>query len=303
MENNLIFASFYVPSFTFQDVIYKNNSDLLLCHIYIINTNTDSKPNGPWNSLLLTWKIHGILCHKRSGNPASVLTHFKIFITKICMKVPGIWHKKLEQIWNLGPKTLRKPGVWYLEKCGNLGFIMTISGITEKPLLLWQYLVYLKSPFYYDSIWYVWKVPFTIRVSGISEKSLLLWVVYQSPFYYDSIWYISKVPFTMRVVFLKKSFLYSEKSHLLWQYLVYMKSPFYYNSIWYILKSPFYYDSIWYNWKSHLLWLIYLKSPIYYDSIWYIWKVIYYDSIWYIWKFPFTCTMIDIFEIFLLLWG
>ncbi len=29
--------------------------------------------------LEITWKIHGILCHKRSGNPTSVLTHFKIF--------------------------------------------------------------------------------------------------------------------------------------------------------------------------------------------------------------------------------
>ncbi len=36
---------------------------------------------------------NGILCHKRSGNPASVLTHFEIFITKICMKAPGIWHQ------------------------------------------------------------------------------------------------------------------------------------------------------------------------------------------------------------------
>ncbi len=42
----------------------------------------------------ITWKIQGILCHKRSGNPASVLAHFEIFITKICMKVPGIWHTK-----------------------------------------------------------------------------------------------------------------------------------------------------------------------------------------------------------------
>ncbi len=42
--------------------------------------------------LEITLKIHGILCHKRSGNPASVLTHFKIFITKFCMKVPVIWH-------------------------------------------------------------------------------------------------------------------------------------------------------------------------------------------------------------------
>ncbi len=66
--------------------------------------------------LEITWKIHGILCHKRSGNPASVLTHFKIFITKICTKVPGIWHKKT---LNLGPKTLRKPCIWYSEKSGN----------------------------------------------------------------------------------------------------------------------------------------------------------------------------------------
>ncbi len=46
-------CKFYVSSFTFQGVIYKNNSDLLLCHIYIINTNTDSKSNWPWISLIL----------------------------------------------------------------------------------------------------------------------------------------------------------------------------------------------------------------------------------------------------------
>ncbi len=62
--------------------------------------------------LEITWKIYGILCHKRSGNPASGLTHFEIFITEICLKVPGIWHKKtwknlefrtknLEKTWNL----------------------------------------------------------------------------------------------------------------------------------------------------------------------------------------------------------
>ncbi len=32
------------------------------------------------------------------------------------MKVPGVWHKKT---LNLGPKTFRKPGIWYLEKSGN----------------------------------------------------------------------------------------------------------------------------------------------------------------------------------------
>ncbi len=48
-------CKFYVSSFTFQDAIYKNNSDLLRCHIYIINlnTNTDSKPKLPWISLFL----------------------------------------------------------------------------------------------------------------------------------------------------------------------------------------------------------------------------------------------------------
>ncbi len=46
-------SKFYVSSFTFEDVIYKYNSDLLLFHTYIINTNTDSKPKWPWISLLL----------------------------------------------------------------------------------------------------------------------------------------------------------------------------------------------------------------------------------------------------------
>ncbi len=35
------------------------------------------------------------------------------------MKIHGIWHKKRENNWNLGPKTLRKIGIWYLEKSGN----------------------------------------------------------------------------------------------------------------------------------------------------------------------------------------
>ncbi len=51
--------------------------------------------------LEITWKILESLCHKRSGNPASVLTYFEIFITNIYMKVPGIWHTK----------TLKKPRI------------------------------------------------------------------------------------------------------------------------------------------------------------------------------------------------
>ncbi len=38
-------SKFGVSRFTFQNVIYEKNSDLHLCHIYIVNTNTDSKPN------------------------------------------------------------------------------------------------------------------------------------------------------------------------------------------------------------------------------------------------------------------
>ncbi len=77
--------------------------------------------------LVITWKMHWILCHKRSGNPASVLTHFEIFIIKICMKVPGIWHKKPWKTWNLGPKTLREPGIWNWKISGNPGDKQTES--------------------------------------------------------------------------------------------------------------------------------------------------------------------------------
>ncbi len=35
------------------------------------------------------------------------------------MNVPGIWQINIEKTWNLGPKTLIKPGIWYLEKSGN----------------------------------------------------------------------------------------------------------------------------------------------------------------------------------------
>ncbi len=44
-EKKHAICKFSVSRFTFQDVIYKTNSDLHLCHIDIININTDSKPN------------------------------------------------------------------------------------------------------------------------------------------------------------------------------------------------------------------------------------------------------------------
>ncbi len=65
--------------------------------------------------LEITWKIYGILCHKRSGNPASVLTHFAIFLTKNLYE--STWNLA-QKTWNLGPRTLRKPGIW--EKVGTL---------------------------------------------------------------------------------------------------------------------------------------------------------------------------------------
>ncbi len=72
-----------------------------------------------WFYLEITWKIHGILCHKRSGNPASVLTHFEIFITKICRKVPGIWHKQPWKNLEFRTKNLEKTWNLVFEKSGN----------------------------------------------------------------------------------------------------------------------------------------------------------------------------------------
>ncbi len=34
--------------------------------------------------------------------------------------------KNLEKTWNLGPKTLRNPGIWYLEKSGNPVYTIAI---------------------------------------------------------------------------------------------------------------------------------------------------------------------------------
>ncbi len=104
----------------FQALLFKMSfTKIILIYFFVISTL--STLTLIWNQidlefhcfyLEITWKIHGILCHKRSGNPASVLTHFNIFITKICMKVPRICHKKnwknlefrtnnLEKTWNL----------------------------------------------------------------------------------------------------------------------------------------------------------------------------------------------------------
>ncbi len=101
---NLKFANFYVSSFTFQDVIYKNNSDLLLCRIYIINTNTDSKPNWPWISLLLlgnnlknTWNF----VSQEKWEPCIYFNTFRDFYN---------WNL-YESSWNLAQKNLKKTGI------------------------------------------------------------------------------------------------------------------------------------------------------------------------------------------------
>ncbi len=53
------------------------------------------------------------------------------------MKVPGIWHKKPEKNLNLGPKTLIKPGIWYLEKSGIPKYIL-IDNVIYKHFLLYM---------------------------------------------------------------------------------------------------------------------------------------------------------------------
>ncbi len=67
------FFKFGDSRITFQDVIYKAKSDLHFSHIYIINTNSDSKSNWYRISLLFpaknlenTWIY---FCHQRSVNP------------------------------------------------------------------------------------------------------------------------------------------------------------------------------------------------------------------------------------------
>ncbi len=108
---------FYVSSFTFQDVIYKNNFDLLLCHIYIINTNTDSKPKWPWISLLLpgnnlenTWNV----VSEEKWEPCICFNTFWDFYN----------YNLYESTWNLAQKNLKKIEfrIKNLEKTWNLVF-------------------------------------------------------------------------------------------------------------------------------------------------------------------------------------
>ncbi len=72
------------------------------------------------------------MCHKRSGNPASVLTYFEIFITKICMKVLGIWHEKPGKNLEFRTKNFERTGIWYLEKSGNPVVYYDINMIKEQ---------------------------------------------------------------------------------------------------------------------------------------------------------------------------
>ncbi len=56
-RKNLKFANLVLrfTSFFSRCHLQKKNPDLHLCHIYIINKNTDSKPNWQWISLLLPY--------------------------------------------------------------------------------------------------------------------------------------------------------------------------------------------------------------------------------------------------------
>ncbi len=89
---NIIMIYFFVISTLSTQILIRSQIDLGFHCIY----------------LEITWKIHDILCHKRNGNPASVLTHFEIFITKTYMKVPGMWHKKPGKNLEFGTKNLEK---------------------------------------------------------------------------------------------------------------------------------------------------------------------------------------------------
>ncbi len=173
------------------------NFDLLLCHIYIINTNTDSKPNWTWISLLLpgnNLENTGILCHKRSGNPASVLTHFEIFITKMCMKVPAIWHEKN---WNLGPKNLRKPGFWYLEKLWEpclVPFRMTSFSPfwCDRSFSLYRTTAKALSPFRHDSSSSpLWQDRRNIPFYRAKLQLPLAWWQVSAPFWHDDRSFVS----------------------------------------------------------------------------------------------------------------
>ncbi len=87
LANSMFQASLFKMSFT----------KIILFYFFVISTlstQTLIQSQIDLGFISITWKIHGILCYKRSGNPASILTHFKIFVTKICMKVSGIWYTK-----------------------------------------------------------------------------------------------------------------------------------------------------------------------------------------------------------------
>ncbi len=59
-------------------------------------------------------------CVTREVGTMHLFNTFRDFCNyKFVRKYLEFGTKKLEKTWNLGPKTLRKPGIWYLEKSGN----------------------------------------------------------------------------------------------------------------------------------------------------------------------------------------
>ncbi len=69
-------CKFSVLSFTFQNVIYKQFSFISLSYLHYRNTNTVIQRQIDLGFhcfyLEITWNIHVILCHQRSGNPEIV---------------------------------------------------------------------------------------------------------------------------------------------------------------------------------------------------------------------------------------
>ncbi len=110
--NSMFQASLFMMSFTEINLIYFFVISTLSTQT-LIRSQIDLGFHCSY--LEITWKILGILCYKRSGNP--VLTHFEIYISKICTWNLA-WKKlefrtnNLEKTWNLIFGKSGNPDMW-----------------------------------------------------------------------------------------------------------------------------------------------------------------------------------------------
>ncbi len=102
--------------FCFQDSLFKMSFSKEIL-IYAFVNICIIKPNCIY--LEITWKTHRILCHQRNGNPVCFNTFWDFYNYNLYESIGNLVQNNLEKNWNLGPKTLRKPGIWYFEKGGN----------------------------------------------------------------------------------------------------------------------------------------------------------------------------------------